>query len=172
MIIFLMVLFQAALVSSAFSQVVINEVDADTPGTDTAEFVELFGPSGTDLSGLVLVFFNGSDAASYNVFDLDGFSLDATGFFVLCSNTANVMNCDSDGLLDNGIQNGADAVALCSGNATDFPDDTPVTATNLIDALVCDTDDGDDAGLLDVLTPGQPQINERGRGPLTPGPPE
>ncbi|HEX2271292.1 MAG TPA: Ig-like domain-containing protein, partial [Pyrinomonadaceae bacterium] len=42
--------------------VIINELDSDTPGTDAAEFVELYdgGVGNTSLSGLVLVFYNGS----------------------------------------------------------------------------------------------------------------
>ncbi len=67
------------------AQIIINEVDADTPGVDSFEFVELYdgGTGNTDLSGLVIVFFNGSDDASYQAFDLDGFSTDANGFFLL-----------------------------------------------------------------------------------------
>ena len=43
----------------------INEVDADTPGNDAAEFVELYdgGVGNTSLDGLVLVFFNGGTGA-------------------------------------------------------------------------------------------------------------
>ena len=65
---------------------------------------------------------------------------------------------------DGSLQNGADAVALYVGDAVDFPDGTVPTGTDLIDALVYDTDDADDAGLLAALTPGQAQINERGGG--------
>ena len=44
------------------TNVIINEVDADTPGNDTAEFVELFdgGSGNTPLNGLVVVFFAGN----------------------------------------------------------------------------------------------------------------
>lgn len=143
------------------SQVIINEVDAEISGIDDLEFVELYGPPNTSLNGLSLVFYNGSDDASYEVFDLDGFSLDADGFFVL--GNAAVTNVDRI-FPDNILQNGSDAVALYLADATDFPNDTPVTAVNLIDALVYDTDDSDDSGLLSVLTPGQAQINERGGG--------
>jgi hypothetical protein len=54
--------------------VVINEIDADTPGADVAEFIELYdgGLGNTSLAGLALVFFNGSNDVSYAVFDLDG----------------------------------------------------------------------------------------------------
>lgn len=147
--------------------VIINEVDADTAGIDTAEFIELYdgGIGNTTLDGLVLVLFNGSDDASYEAFDLDGQSTGSSGYFVLCVDAANTPNCDvdADGS-DNLIQNGADAVALLVGEAVDFPEDTPVTTANLIDALVYDTSDSDDAGLLVLHNSGQPQVNENGMG--------
>jgi hypothetical protein len=62
------------------------------------------------------------------------------------------------------LQNGADAVALFAGNATDFPNGTVVSTTNLIDAMVYDTDDADDPGLLVLLNADQPQVNENGGG--------
>uniref|UniRef100_UPI001177F01A endonuclease/exonuclease/phosphatase family protein n=1 Tax=Calothrix rhizosoleniae TaxID=888997 RepID=UPI001177F01A len=46
------------------------------------------------------------------------------------------------------------------GNATDFPNGTAVTTTNLIDAVVYDTNDADDAGLSSLLNSGQSQVNE------------
>ncbi|MGI9221702.1 MAG: Ig-like domain-containing protein [Woeseiaceae bacterium] len=143
------------------SPMVINEVDADTAGSDSLEFVELFdgGAGNTPLDGLVVVFYNGSDNQSYNsAFDLDGYTTDADGFFVL--GNAAVSPAPAIVFGGNGLQNGADAVALHVGNGVDFPNDTPVTGIALIDALVYDTNDGDDDGLLDVLTPGQPQQNE------------
>ncbi len=133
--------------------IVINEVDADTPGSDSAEFVELYdgGAGSTPLDGLVVVFFNGSDDASYEAFDLDGQTTDENGFFVL--GNPDVANVDL--VFDPGnsgaLQNGADAGALYQGDASDFPNDTPVTTDNLVDAIVYDTDDGGDSGLLDGL---------------------
>ncbi|MDX1547812.1 MAG: lamin tail domain-containing protein, partial [Rhodothermales bacterium] len=142
--------------------VVINEVDADTPGTDSAEFVELFGSPGLALDGLVLVLYNGNGDVAYDAFDLDGFTTDADGFFHL--GNAAVVPTPSIIFSNNTLQNGADAVALYQGDAADFPSGTPVTDAGLIDALVYDTNDGDDAGLLAVLTPGQPRVNEDGNG--------
>jgi len=49
---------------------------------------------------------------------------------------------------------------LYLGDATSFPSGTPATATNLVDAVVYDTSDADDAALLAILTPSQPQIDE------------
>ncbi len=44
--------------SPVATHIIINEVDADTPGIDTAEFIELYdgGTGNTNLSGLTLVF--------------------------------------------------------------------------------------------------------------------
>ena len=63
----------------------INEVDSDTPGTDTLEFVELYdgGAGDTALDGFSVVFYNGNGDVSYSVFDLDGLATDADGYFVL-----------------------------------------------------------------------------------------
>jgi uncharacterized repeat protein (TIGR01451 family) len=141
--------------------VVINEIDCDQVGTDMGEFVELYdgGAGSTDLTGLVVVFYNGSGDVSYAAFDLDGFSTDAGGFFVL--GNATVPGVDMV-FADNFLQNGADAVALYSGNASSFPNGTAVTATGLLDAVVYDTADADDAGLIAVL--GGPQIDEGANG--------
>jgi len=148
---------------------IINEVDADTSGTDILEFVELYdgGIGNLPLDGLTLVLYNGSDDKSYNAsgfsnaIDLDGYSTDANGYFVI--GNAAVANVDIV-IGSNSIQNGADAVALVFGNGVDFPNDTPLTTTDLIDALVYDTGDSDDAGLLPLLNAGQPQQDERGAG--------
>jgi len=168
----LLLLGLAATVASAAptatqADIVINELDADQVSTDAAEFIELYdgGDGNTDLTGLVLVLHNGSDDASYAAFDLDGYATDANGYFVLCGDSANTPNCDLDvGPDTNLIQNGADAAALYTGDAVDFPTDTPVTTTNLIDAIVYGTDDPDDPGLLVLLNPGQPQVDEYGGG--------
>lgn len=146
------------------AQVVINEVDSDTPGTDALEFVELYdgGAGNTSLDGLVVVFYNGSNDLSYASFDLDGFRTDANGFFLM--GNSSVTPTPSLTFANNFLQNGADAVALYTGNAADFPNNTPVTTANLIDAIVYDTSDPDDPGLLVLLNAGQSQVDENGGG--------
>ncbi len=134
--------------------IVINEIDADQTGTDTAEFVELYngGTEAVVLDDAVLVLMNGSDDASYGAFDLDGFTLEAGGYFVFCNEADNVPNCDLEAdVADNLIQNGADAVALYIGSAADFPTDTPASTVNLIDVVVYGTSDDDDTDLLAAL---------------------
>ena len=142
----------------AWAQVIINEVDADTSGNDIDEFVELYdgGTGGTDLTGLVVVFFNGSGDTSYAAYDLDGYTTDVNGYFVLGNAAVPGVQIVFS---SNGLQNGADAVALYTGDDTDFPSGTGVTTTNLIDAVVYDTNDSDDSGLLVLLTAGG-QLNE------------
>jgi hypothetical protein len=162
------------------NSVLINEVNSDNPGgggpgggTDAAEFIELFGPANQSLDGLVLVFFNGftgfgpnavADSLSYAAYDLDGYTTDAQGFFVLGS--ATVPNVDMLFLnATNNIQNGADAIALYVGDAVEFPNGTVATANNLVDAIVYGTADPTANSLilaldLDVNVPGYFQQDE------------
>ena len=135
--------------SLSFGQV-INEVDADTPGTDAAEFIEIKHTANTALDGFVVVLYNGSNDTSYAAFDLDGKSTDANGLFIL-ANTALVTGTDIDIGTSNFLQNGADAVTIYTGNATDFPNGTAVTNTNMLSGVVYDTGDSDDTGLLAVI---------------------
>ena len=146
------------------SQVVINELDTDTPSTDQLEIIELLTTPETSLDGYVLVFFNGSDSgndSSYLALDLDGLVSDSNGIVLLGSN--NVSPVPDFILFDSTIQNGADAIAIYQGNASDWPDGTQATTTNLIDALVYDTNDSDDTGLLALLGETE-QINEGSNG--------
>jgi uncharacterized protein len=140
---------------------VINEFDADQDGTDAAEFIELYdgGTGNASLDGYTLVLYNGSDDQSYDAIDLDGFSTNVDGFFVVGSE--NVPNVDLAEFTTNGIQNGADAIALYKANADEFPNDTPIEVSDrLIDAVVYGTNDSDDEALLVLLNNGQPQLND------------
>ncbi len=151
-----------ASLTSTENQILINEADADTPGTDNAEFVELYdgGGGNTSLDGLVLVFFNGQDDTSYRVFDLTGFNTNNDGYFIVGNNGAPGVDL---AFADNVLQNGADAVALYLDDASSFPSGTIVTTSNLLDALVYDTDQPDDPGLLVLINGGEPQVNENDR---------
>jgi len=119
-------------------QVVINEIDADNPGNDVYEFVELKSSTPNfPLDGYVLVFFNDSNSSSYYTFDLDGFVTDINGI-IHFGNVA-VTPAPVGIIPNNKIQNGPDVVALYLGNDSDFPytssSGTLATMTNLIDAV-------------------------------------
>lgn len=138
---------------------IINECDADQNGSDVAEFIELYdgGTGNYALDGYCLVLYNGSDDKVYKAWDLDGFATDSNGYFV-----AGTPGIPAATLLfpGNTLQNGADAVALYDGDATDFPAGTILHSTGIVDALVYDNGQPDDPGLLALLANGQPQVNE------------
>jgi hypothetical protein len=149
--------------SACYAGLIISESDADQSGIDNAEFIELYdgGLGTTSLDGYSLVLFNGSDDRSYLAFDLDGYTTNSAGYFVICGDGNNVVNCDLDVSPSiNLIQNGADAIALYQGDALDFPNDTDITPSGLVDSLVYDTNDGNDAGLAALLIAGRSQFNE------------
>jgi hypothetical protein len=122
----------------AYSQLVINELDADTPSTDILEFIELKSVTPNfSLNGYCLVFYNGGSAGtgtlSYFAYDLDGFTTDVNGI-IHFGNTQ--VSPSPTGIFNNAtIQNGPDVVALYQGNASDFPQDTSAHTTGFIDGI-------------------------------------
>jgi len=150
-------------ISPAADNVLINEVDADTPGVDKVEFIELYdgGEGHTPLDGLVVVLVNGGDDSSYLTVSLDGYSTDAAGYFLLANVAVSGLGVT---LVDGVLQNGPDAVVLVEGRAVDFPNGTPVGSITPLDAFVYGRPDQTDTGLQLLLNAGQPQIDENGRG--------
>jgi hypothetical protein len=139
----------------AFGQVVINELDCDTPSTDDKEFIELKSTSPNfSLDGYVLVFFNGNPTgstanSSYLTINLNGLTTDVNGI-ILIGNTL-ISPVPEKIISDNLIQNGPDGVGLYRGSPTDFPLNTLATKVNLIDALAYDTIDIDATALMNLL---------------------
>lgn len=152
------------------SFLVINESDCDTPTlpvNDDKEFIELYdgGVGNQSLVGYTIVFYNGgggtpcsTGTTSYFALDLTG-STDANGYYLI--GNAGVIPTPAQTWPPNTLQNGADAIALYFGTpAASFPGGTAVTAVNLVDAVCYDTTDPPACGLIAVLTPGQPSVNE------------
>ncbi|MBM3864080.1 MAG: hypothetical protein FJ385_09085, partial [Verrucomicrobia bacterium] len=139
--------------------IVINEVNV-SPSTD--EFIELYNDSDDEipLDGLLIVLYNGNGDVSYLAKDLSGYVIPARGFFVF--GNASISGADIADLAGGFLQDGADAVALIIGKATDFPNASPVGTINgiLLDALVYGTNDANDAELLAALAPSGVQVNE------------
>ncbi|WP_423883446.1 endonuclease [Bizionia paragorgiae] len=144
----------------ALSQLVINELDCDTPGIDDQEFIELKSINPTTqeivpnfpLDGYIVVLFNGSTSggdSSYFRIDLNGSVTDDNGLLLIGSQTVSPL--PQLIIAPNVIQNGADAIAIYQAPISDFPDGTVATTTNLIDALVYSTNDADDTGLMALL---------------------
>lgn len=138
----------------SFAQV-INEVDGDTPGTDTEEFLEIKHTPSTTFSKIAIAFHNGGTATQsvYGTIDLDGKTTDANGFYVIGQEAVTQKN----ELLEVSIQNGADAVALYSYEG-DFSSFDVANAT-LITSVVHHTGDlgtisDNEQALLDAFGPG------------------
>jgi hypothetical protein len=99
----------------------INELDIDQPGTDTAEFVELYSREGVDLVGLSVIFVNGGTlpGIEYSRVDLGpAETLGPGSYLVLAGPAVNVAAAacrlaPPSWELSNRIQNGPnDAVVL------------------------------------------------------------
>lgn len=133
----LLILFFVSIFSNA--QVVINEIDPDTPSTDVKEFIELHSATPNySLNGLVLVMYNAgstpySGVLSYYAIDLDGYTTDANGNFLI--GNSQVSPTPTLDLPETTLQNGPDVIALYNGNGSDFPIATTATSTNMIDAI-------------------------------------
>lgn len=125
-----------------YSQVVINEIDADNPGSDNKEFVELKSSSPNfSLNGYVMVFFNGQTGAgtlSYYFLDLDGYTTDVNGI-IHFGNSQVSPSPRTPYFPLNTIQNGPDVIAIFAGNASDYPMNTPASNLNLINAVAYST---------------------------------
>ena len=150
----LFLLFAFFYVSICTSQIVINEIDADNPGSDQLEFVELKSVNPNfPLDGYVLVFYNETNVSSYFAFDLDGYTTDINGIAHFGSS---MVNPSPMGFFT-GIQNGPDVIALYQADATDFPFDsstntgTLVTTNNYIDGVAYTTNTSQPTNLMTAL---------------------
>lgn len=108
--------------NSAAPRLVINEVDYDQVGTDTAEYIELYNPSSSpaSLAGLQVVLVNGATNTVYSTINLSSAGSLAGGRYLVIAGTqvvvpAGAMRIDPVWSQDQ-IQNGApDGVALIDG---------------------------------------------------------
>lgn len=134
-------------------QILINEVDAVS---SDSEFVELYGPANTALSDVTLVIYDGNTDQISQVLDLSNYSIGADGYLLIGNAAVTpAVTIPTDSLGD-----GADAVAVYYANAANFNVGDGVSTSNIIDALVYDSGQADDSGLLILLNNGQHQINE------------
>jgi hypothetical protein len=104
--------------------IVINEIDYDMVGTDNAEYIEIYNPSGADvdLTGLQVVLINGANNATYDTIDLStAGTLPAGGYLVIggamVTVPASALKIDPGWTTDR-IQNGSpDGLAIVDTNA-------------------------------------------------------
>jgi hypothetical protein len=108
---------------------VINEVDYDQIGTDTAEFVEIFNPTAgpVSLAGLDLIFVNGANNLTYRTVDLGVISQIPAGGYLLVASSAVVAPTGVDAIrfaaANDNIQNGSpDGIVLVNRNSVQVLD--------------------------------------------------
>jgi hypothetical protein len=106
--------------AAARAAVVINEVDYDQPGTDTAEFIELKnnGPGAVNLGTYTLELMNGANNTLYLTVPLPAATLPAGGYYVIAFGSANPWHADFvANTIDASVQNGSpDAIGLRDGS--------------------------------------------------------
>jgi len=123
--------------------IIINEVDA----VGSADFIEIYdgGVGGTSLMDVTVIMYDGATDSIEQIIDLTGNNTDSNGYYLV------------DGIT---LNDNVSAVALYFSNFSNFTISDPVTDTNLIDALVYDSGQDDDAGLLTLLNQTGGQIDE------------
>lgn len=137
-------------------QIIINEVDA----VGSAEFIELKGSPNASTNGVSLVMYDGDTDQVYAAHDLSGLTLSGDGYLLIgdASLTPDLT------LAMNSLQDGADAVAIYYADINNFPVGTSISQVDLMDALVYDSGQAMDAGLLALMNNGQAQVNENANG--------
>ena len=145
----------------AIGQLLINELDCDSPGAEDREFLELLSVTPNfPLDGYVVVFFNGSDIGqhkSYAALDLDGYETDINGLLLIGSTT--VTPFPQYIIPTNFIQNGVDAVAIYKADDLDFEEPVKAYAdATLIDVLIYETNDSDGNEFVPIFSAFNPNI--------------
>ncbi len=81
------------------SNIFINEIHYDNAGSDSGESIEIAGPAGTDLTGMTLVLYNGSNGTTYKTEELAGVLTDQqSGFGTLSFDISGMQNGAPDGM--------------------------------------------------------------------------
>lgn len=120
--------------------VIINEIDYDNVGSDTAEFIELYnnGLISVDISGYVLVHINGNNNQVYAPITTipASTSIAPGGYYVVGSTNIPTRNLTFAANLDQ-IQNGApDAVGLYSGGTFALTNSSTTNSGLLVDGII------------------------------------
>ena len=89
---------------------VINEIDYDQPGTDTAEFIEIYnyGNNEVSMNQVILVLLNGATGMPYDTLLFPPVMVPADGYYTICGPASGLLNCNmSFADTSDNVQNGS-----------------------------------------------------------------
>jgi predicted extracellular nuclease len=125
----------------ADTTVFINEIHYDNAGADTGEFVEITGPTGTDLTGWQLVLYNGSASvrSPYATIDLSSVLTDDTGsgYGFLLVTPSSIQNGAPDGMAL--VDSSGAVVQFISYEGSFIANDGPAAGLTSIDIGVAES---------------------------------
>ncbi|XP_071493888.1 uncharacterized protein [Diadema antillarum] len=146
------------------SPLVISEVNANNPGEDDREYIELYNKANetVSLSDYAVVMYKGSTDRSYRIVHLTNKTIEPLGYYLIGSRGVQpapqtILGPDR---VINILQNKVSAVALYRGNTSQLVAGSNVTNASLVDAVVYDKHGSHDQHLVDTLTPGQMTVHE------------
>jgi hypothetical protein len=121
----LFIILSSTLISQNTHLVYFNEVRPDDNSTDDAQFIEIVGPAGTDLTGFIIIHYNGSDSGDGGLWShtIGSFTIPndcgtGIGFYVV--GDVGVTNADETSPAD--LQNGPDGLVLYDTDGTTILD--------------------------------------------------
>ncbi len=137
-------------------QIIINELDA----VGTTEFIELKGAPNSSTDNVTLVMYDGDSNQVSDAYDLSGNTFSTEGYFLI----GDASLTPEYALPQNSLADGADAVAIYYADVVNFPIGAAISTTDILDAVVYDSGQADDAELLALMNAGQAQVNEDANG--------
>jgi hypothetical protein len=145
--------------------VFVNEIHYANAGVDSGEFVEIAGPSGTDLSGSEVVLYDGETGAAYATVPLTE-SLGANGTAVVGFPVEGIQ--DRQGAL--ALVSGGDVSELLSWGGTVAATDGPAAGMTSTDVGITEGDDADADSSLQRAGTGAVGDDFTWRGPMPASP--
>ena len=122
------------------SGVYINEFHYDNINADTGEFIEVAGPSGTDLSNYTITLYNGNDNTFYDAIHLSGIIDDeGTGVGTVSFSATGIQNGTPDGIALSKTGNTNIQYLSYEGVMTGLAVEGSAMGLNSVDILVSET---------------------------------
>ncbi|MBW7909331.1 MAG: LamG domain-containing protein [Kiritimatiellae bacterium] len=140
---------------SVYSDLWINELHYDDPGTDTNEFIEVAGAAGTALSAYKLILYNGNDGKKYNELTLSGTIPNQVGGYgaaYFAYGKDGIQNGAPDGIAL--VKSSTNVLSFISYEGTVLAVDGPAQGMTSVDIGVQENNSGQPQTSLQLTGPG------------------